>query len=240
LKAARPRDIINAMKHLASALILLLFFLSPALCRDFAYIQKTKDITMKLAVKISEEEGVSTITCSDDYYLITNEVKVKKGSGVFEWTFKDPKNASDVKGLREGNVIKLAGKYKDRDFVKEHYIDDRPWHQVFTWDLGDFFASDEKRIEFWAVRPENLESAGVLVAYKDKEEKVDVGGSEVEAVNVKVTLAGLLSIFWTGDYWYRKSDNLYIRAKPSADFLVELGTPPVTGERQGSAQTGAK
>jgi hypothetical protein len=201
---------------------LLFFVISPAACKDYTYVQKAKDVTMKLTVKISEKEGVTSIACSDDYYLITNTVKVKNDSGVFEWTFQDPKNGSDVKGLREGNVIRLLGKYKDRDFKKEHYIDDRPWHQVFTWDLGNFLASDQKRIEFWAIRPDNLESAGVLAAYKDKEEKITVGGVEVESVNVKVTLAGLLTIFWTGDYWYRKTDNFYVRAKPSADLLVEL------------------
>ena len=204
--------------------VLLLFVLtaSAATARDYTYSQKIKDISCKVSVKITEENDIKDIFATDDYYLIVNEVKVKKDDGVFEWNFKDPKNDSELKAVRDGNRIIINGRYKGKELKKEHYIDDRPWHQLFTWELDHFLLSKETRLEFWAIRPDNPESAGILVAYKDKEEKLMLNGEEVDAINAKVTLAGLLSIFWTGDYWYRKSDGFYIRSKPMGDALVEL------------------
>jgi len=80
----------------------------------------------------------------------------------------------------------------------------------------------EKSIEFWGLRPDNPESSGVLAAAKDKTEIIEVNGKKVEASKLRIGLAGWLSIFWTGDYWFRLSDGLYISAKPTGGVFAEL------------------
>jgi len=187
---------------------------------DYTYTQKIKDVNCFLTVKITENSGVRTIYAADDYYFVENTSRAKIGGGVQEWYLKDKKNDTELKAVREGNKINIEGRLKGKEFKKEHGIDDRPWHQLFTWDY--FVRSNEKRIEFWALRPEDPASSGILVAYKEKEEKITMAGLETDAYNVKVTLGGLLSIFWTGDYWYRKSDGFYVRSKPTGNIFVEL------------------
>jgi hypothetical protein len=43
------------------------------------------------------------------------------------------------------------------------------------------------------------------------EEKVVLAGKEIEAVHVRISLSGLLAVFWHGDYWYRKADGRFLR-----------------------------
>ena len=210
------------MKKILVLLSLLFLTVFAIEAKEYTYSQKIKGIDCTLTVNITEESGVRTIFAVDDHFLVENTTKAKIGGGVSEWYLKDPKNDSDVKAVREGNKIFVSGKFKGQDITKEHNVDDRSWYQLFSWELDYLALSNEKRLEFWALRPENPESAGILVAYKDKEERLTLNGEEFDAIKVKVTLGGLLSIFWTGDYWYRKSDGFYVRSKPTGDVLVEL------------------
>ena len=55
-----------------------------------------------------------------------------------------------------------------------------------------------------------------ITRFKLKKKRIDtisINGKEVEAVYITVSLTGLLSIFWTGKYWYRKSDGVFLRYK---------------------------
>ena len=209
------------MKYIAISILCLIVAASLA-ADDYSYSQKIKGADSKVSVKVSADKEFRQIYVYDDYFQTENTSKQKLGGGVVEWQLKDKKNNSDIKAVREGNKITISGIFKGKEIKKEHYIDNRPWHQLFTGEIDYFLNSKEKRMEFWALRPENPESAGILVAYKDKEEKLTLNGEEIDAIKVKVTLGGLLSIFWTGDYWYRKSDGLYVKSKPTGDVLVEL------------------
>lgn len=43
-------------------------------------------------------------------------------------------------------------------------------------------------------------------AVKLGEEKIEVMGEKIDAIHIKITLAGLLEAFFTGNYWFRKTD----------------------------------
>ena len=202
----------------------IVFFLavSQGICTEYAYTQKVKEKTINLTVNITETDDLKYVKTKDDYYNVINEVKVKKGYGVIEWVYKDEKNNTDLKGVREGDIIRLSGVLKGKEYRKDNYIDKRPWYQIFTWEMDYFIMGKDREMEFWAVRPDNPDSVGVLVAVREKEETVTVSGSNVEALRVRVALAGLLSIFWSGNYWFRKSDGFYVKSNPTSDITVEL------------------
>ncbi len=67
-----------------------------------------------------------------------------------------------------------------------------------------------------------------MIAYRGKEELLKTGDFTVPAVKVKVTLPGLLSIFWSMDYWYNYNDGTIIKIEGkskgpgSMDSLTEL------------------
>ena len=209
------------MKKILCAALLFLIC-SAGSAAEYKYNQSVKGKDFVLTVRVTDDRDSRNITASDDLFLITNSVKLIKGKGVVEWKFTDEKNTSRFIAVRENNLIKISGIYKGNDFKREHGIDDREWHQVFNWEFDEFFASGKKEMEFWAIRPDDPNTCGVMVVKNEGTQKLTVLGKEEECVYSKVTLAGLLSVFWTGEYWYRKSDLLYVKAKPTGDSLVEL------------------
>ena len=193
---------------------------------EYKYKQSVKGKDFILTVQLNDDKDTRIITASDDLLKIVNRVKLVKGKGVVEWNFIDEKNKSSLLAVRENNRIKISGVYKGGDFKREHGIDDREWHQVFNWEFDEFFNSGKKEMEFWAIRPDDPNTCGVMVVKNEGVQKLTVLGKEEECVYSKVTLAGLLSVFWTGEYWYRKSDLLFVKAKPTGDSLVALSPQP--------------
>ncbi len=206
--------------------LLACLFCSAVSAAEYKYNQSVKGKDFILTVQLNDDKDTRIITASDDLLKIVNRVKLVKGKGVVEWNFIDEKNKSSLLAVRENNRIKISGVYKGGDFKREHGIDDREWHQVFNWEFDEFFNSGKKEMEFWAIRPDDPNTCGVMVVKNEGVQKLTVLGKEEECVYSKVTLAGLLSVFWTGEYWYRKSDLLYVKAKPTGDSLVDLSRQP--------------
>ena len=50
-----------------------------------------------------------------------------------------------------------------------------------------------------------------MQAREEKEEGIPVDGRALEAMRVKVSPWGLLSLFWSSLYWYRSSDGTFVR-----------------------------
>ncbi len=206
--------------------LLACLFCSAVSAAEYKYNQSVKGKDFILTVQLNDDKDTRIITASDDLLKIVNRVKLVKGKGVVEWNFIDEKNKSSLLAVRENNRIKITGIYKGNDYKREHGIDDREWHQIFNWEFDEFFNSGKKEMEFWAIRPDDPNTCGVMVVKNEGVQKLTVLGKEEECVYSKVTLAGLLSVFWTGEYWYRKSDLLYVKAKPTGDSLVDLSRQP--------------
>ncbi|MFH1074202.1 MAG: hypothetical protein V1752_03845 [Candidatus Firestonebacteria bacterium] len=174
--------------------------------------------------KIKDGYHLKSIVTKEEENAVM-EAKLNKDFETVEWKFKNPKKKIEVAALREGNKITVSGEFDGRENnKKEIYIDDRPWHQIFQLGLMKFAVTEtrEKTIEFWGLRPDNPESAGVLAATKEKVEIIEVKGGKIEAAKLRIGLAGWLSIFWTGDYWFRVSDGVYVKAKPAGNISAEL------------------
>jgi hypothetical protein len=48
-------------------------------------------------------------------------------------------------------------------------------------------------------------------AKKIRTEKILVQEREVETQNIRVKLTGFKAIFWHSDYWFRRSDGLFLK-----------------------------
>jgi len=182
--------------------------------QNFVKIEKLEDGYYLKSLETKEETKDSVM-----------EAKLNKEFETIEWKFKNPKKYLDVTAVREGNKIILTGSFDGKaNNKKELNIDARPWHQIFQLGLMKFAVTDTKvnSIEFWGLRPDSPETAGVLAASKDKLETIEINGKKIETSKLRIGLAGWLSIFWTGDYWFRLSDGLYIKARPTGNVVAEL------------------
>ena len=52
---------------------------------------------------------------------------------------------------------------------------------------------------------------GKFTVTRKGDETIDLAGKKVAAVHLRISLSGLLSIFWHGDYWYRRGDSNFLR-----------------------------
>ncbi|OGF48779.1 MAG: hypothetical protein A2044_08735 [Candidatus Firestonebacteria bacterium GWA2_43_8] len=216
------------MKTLIALILLLSSFPIELFSKEYVFNIDEKGLLYQNFVKIDKIESgyylKSTVTKEEEKDSLT-EAKLNNEFETIEWKIKNPRKNIDVTAVREGNKIIITGSFDGKDNnKKEVYIDDRPWHQIFQLGMMKFAITEtkERSIEFWGLRPDSPGNAGVLAASKDKIETIDVDGKKIEASKLRIGLAGWLSIFWTGDYWFRLSDGLYIKAKPAGNVSAEL------------------
>jgi len=156
---------------------------------------------------------------------VITEAKLNTDFETKEWKFTNPEKNIKVTAVRKENKILLTGTFDNKENnKKEINIDERKWQQIYQLGFMKFAVSSDKAnsIEFWCLNPDEPGNAMVLVAAKESREIIELNGSRIKTAKLKICLAGLLSVFWTGDYWFRLSDGFFVKAKVSGDLFVEL------------------
>ena len=216
------------MKRTLKAGALSLLFAAVVFGSEYLFLvnEKGQVYQNKVELKIIEQGYYlkSYLTKEDQKDSIT-EAKLNKDYETIEWRFKSQKGDIDVVAVRQDNKILLTGTFGGKENNKKELgIDSRPWHQIFQLGMMKFAITEKgpDSVEFWGLRPDNPETAGVLAARREKIEIIEINGKKIETSKLRIGLAGWLSIFWTGDYWFRKSDGLYIKAAPTGNVTAEL------------------
>ena len=129
------------------------------------------------------------------------------------WELDSPGEGTRILCERVGDSLRLKGLYKGEKVEKEMAIDSRSWNQLFHLGLLPFVLSRERETVFWSVgiNGPGAMKAGKVKATKRSREKILSLGQSVETLRVEMSLTGLLSLFWKGDYWYSLSEGLFLR-----------------------------
>ena len=151
--------------------------------------EKDKD----LEIKGEDDKGATSITLSD------HEAKN------FKFEAKDKKNSYSIQKKQGHLVLETAGSE-----TKGFNIGNSPWVQEFAFSLKPFILSSKKTYSFTIVDPKRLNSHK-MVATKQYDEKIELNKKEIEAVRVKVTLAGMKKMFWSAALWYDKKTGAMLR-----------------------------
>lgn len=129
------------------------------------------------------------------------------------WTYSDPGRQIELSAVRDGDTIVLSGVNRGCQVKKTFSTGALPWNQLFQMGLGLFAISGSGAMKFWSIGtsgPGEMKIAKFTVSRKG-EEKIQWQGKEIAVVHLRIALSGLLSIFWHGDYWYRKADGRFLR-----------------------------
>lgn len=144
---------------------------------------------------------------------VRQSFRVASGLGTRAWTFSDPARAMELDAsILDGRIV-LSGSFQGKKVDKRFDAGGPPWNQLFQMGLGPFALSGDKGTSFRSIGtqgPGELKIGKMSVTRKGEEE-IELDGRKVNAVHLRISLSGLLSIFWHGDYWYRKSDGLFLR-----------------------------
>lgn len=204
---------------ISNGLILLLVLIVPFLLNGMTrvYEEKTKD---QLTIHRFDIETTPT-GYSVNLQSETGDTVIKQAFAVDTnlatrtWAFENSKENTKITASRDGNKIFLKGQTKGKPIEKTFKINELSWNQTFNIGLERFALSLEKSMIFWSIGtkgPGNMKITRFKVKKKGIE-TITISGKEVEAVYITISLTGLLSIFWTGKYWYRKSDGVFLRYK---------------------------
>lgn len=106
---------------------------------------------------------------------------------------------------KEGESLKINGIKEGEPFSQLKLAGDEPWYQNIGWAPTNMLLQGKEECLFTMLRPDNfceLSMKAVVVDY----ENIIIRDRNVDAVKVRVSLTGFLQHFWSGFYWYRKSD----------------------------------
>jgi len=130
-----------------------------------------------------------------------------------EWTFSDPARRMELAAAVQGDSIVLTGSFQGKNVAKKFTAAGAPWNQLFQVGLGPFALSARESFQFRSIGtqgPGELK-IGKMTVTRKTDEVIDFAGTDVVAVHLRISLSGLLSVFWHGDYWYRRNDGRFLR-----------------------------
>lgn len=129
------------------------------------------------------------------------------------WEFSNEKKNTKVSARLEDDMVVLTGIHEGKAISKKFKVRGEFWNQTFNFGLRDFSIGESDKIRFCAIGVEGPGEMkmGKFTVTKEGTEKTIVNGEEVETIRIKITLSGMLSVFWHGDYWYRQTDGRFIK-----------------------------
>ena len=167
---------------------------------------------------------VISIRPGEPGYIVELETKREGGSvrqtfktaadySTLAWTFSDPVRRMELAAAVRGEKIILSGSFQGKKIDKRFDAAGPPWNQFFQMGLGPFVLSGKKGMSFRSIGtqgPGELKIGKFSVTRKAAE-PIELAGKTIAAVHLRISLSGLLSVFWHGDYWYRPGDGRFLR-----------------------------
>lgn len=204
---------------ISNKLIFVVLLIIPFLLNGMTrvYEEKTRDqlTTHRFDIEIIPTGYLINLQTKTGDTVIKQIFEVDAQLAARSWAFENPGENTKVTASREGNKIFLKGQSKRKPIEKTFKINELSWNQTFNIGLERFVLSPERSMIFWSIGtkgPGNMKITRFKVKKKGIE-IITINGKQVEAVYITISLTGLLSIFWTGNYWYRKSDGVFLRYK---------------------------
>jgi len=211
-------------------MVFCLFFAVEGLAKLEEYSYKDFNIKTGNIVKMYEKTivenklgGVTTTRKIKGKNYIQDEVYVlDEDFATIEWNIQNDRDKTDLKGKREGDTLIIEGIQDRRPVKKSITLDERPLFNHPKVNLTSFVRSGDTSIEFWGLRKSTLKKY-LMEAFKEGEETITVDGQPVEVMSVKIVPKdGLLKKYYKRTYYFRSSDGLFVKKKPSKGRSTEL------------------
>lgn len=196
------------------------------------YLKKTGSEWIYFDWRLEQGEDLKLITVLGKELDIT---RMNKDFSTQFWAIEDPSTSTNMTVLRNNNELIMNGIFKGEKVERSIKVDSSPWYQALSLSLRQFVDQNRNHIQFWSIRPDNLDVHHLQVN-REAEETRTIEGTLTEVIKLKIQLTGLKSAFWSCHYWLRKSDGLFVRYEgPSGPpgwplTTVELVESPAQAE----------
>ncbi len=157
----------------------------------------------------------TTTTDSLILYIYRHEVEEQINYYNFDgltqkFTHKDSTKNIDLTATKDGRNIILKGISEEKNIETVIKLDESPWKQSMSYSLSEFALGDEEKIDYWIIRLDKFKGEK-MQAEKAGTEDISIYGTQYHAVKLKISASGLRSKFWSGHYWFRASDGLFLK-----------------------------
>ncbi len=106
---------------------------------------------------------------------------------------------------------------------KRYNLKNEPWIQQFWFGLMPFLKSGQKSMKFSIINPKDFDRVR-MVAYREHIVPLTVNGKDRPALQVKITLQGFKSMFWSGHVWYDPQTYEFIKYEATSGPNTPLMT----------------
>ncbi|MDY6914958.1 MAG: hypothetical protein SVM86_01400 [Candidatus Cloacimonadota bacterium] len=173
----------------------------------YSYTETTNDTTVLTYYKTTKTDSlIKRINQKGDETQITY---YNKKNEALIFSFKD--NKSDYKLTKEGNKLLVERYCANKQLQKEYeLIPETPWWQTMSYSLTKFSQRTKKEVEY-QVFLIGLYDVIKLRAMKKDIEKIEVNSSTFVTQKIEITLCNFGGNFWNANYWFRKSDGLFLK-----------------------------
>jgi hypothetical protein len=140
-----------------------------------------------------------------------HEVEYGAADTTVRYRVVSPARNLDYSARREGNLLSFEGVLSGKQISRTQQIDDSPWFETIEVSIRAFvLAAPRSPKVFWIVQPWEAK-AHLMQASNEGADTVSVNDVQTETLRVRVSAAGLLSLFWSSLYWYRSSDGSFVK-----------------------------
>ncbi len=157
----------------------------------------------------------TTTTDSLILYIYRHEVEEQINYYNFDgitqkFTHKDSTRSIDLIAIKDGRNVILKGISEEKNIDTIIKLDESPWKQSMSYSLSDFALGNIEKIEYWIIRLDKFKGEK-MQAEKAGTEVITIQSTQYNTVKVKISASGLRSKFWSGNYWFRASDGLFLK-----------------------------
>jgi hypothetical protein len=177
------------------------------------------EVTSDYKIEIGEDVYYSSFSTSKTdsliLYIYRHEVEEQinyynPDGTTNKFTHMDSTKNIDLIAIRNGNNVILKGTSEGKNIDEVIKLDKTPWKQSMSYSLSEFALGDKDKIEYWIIRLDKFKGEK-MQAEKAGTEDITINGKQYQAFKVKISAAGLRSKFWSGHYWFRSSDGLFLK-----------------------------
>jgi hypothetical protein len=183
--------------------------------RSFTYKEwdqkmfSTADFTM---TRVSDGYSISIVSMKGATHITQNMI-CDSALATRQWHYKSDQN-TDISLCRNGDYIEISGVFQGKPIDKKLTIDHGPWFQIVPLGLETASRDTSGRSNLWAV---SLEQPAMLKAVCFHIVKMANSPlpdhPEIPCTRFSMSIKGLPCHIWTGDYFIRQSDHVFLRCQ---------------------------
>ena len=170
------------------------------------------------------ETGYETFYDSKEGFIM--KTKADNDFNLVEWILINTNDKTDVRVVRQNQELLVKGISKGQKIDKKFKIDQDPWYEDWGLGLVNFILSTNNSTLFWSMPPTDVNLIAKFRAEKKEIQNILIGQEKVEVYYVKIAIDGPLSVLFSTDYWFRKSDGVHVKMKlqlgPGGPIVISI------------------